>query len=369
MAEEPPKSAEELLRRYAAGERDFLRASLPGANLDGTNLRGANLSGANLYGTNLYDADLSDANLDGVDLRASDLSGAHLDGANLSRANLSNVNLNGANLRGANLTLANLRGTCLSGSDLRGANLSGSDFRVAELYGAHLDGAHLDGTLLLNIDLSPLCEADPPAVHLGPSTVDFRSIVKSLGSPNLAAFLQSTGMPAVFVDCMIDRAGAPDLLRSIEMLQSTFIRFGSPDEAFARKLHEALRKNGVTTFLFPEHAVPEEKIGRTRRKCVNERDRVLLICSKSSLVRKGVLDEIGYALHREGRDGGASYYLIPVVLDDCLSSDWAPANVAVRFLELKERIAADFRGWDTDPAKFDAGLLQLIEVLEVLRCP
>lgn len=34
------------------------------------------------------------------------------------------------------------------------------------------------------------------------------------------------------------------------MMQSVFISFGGPDEAFARKLNEALHSNGVRTFFF-----------------------------------------------------------------------------------------------------------------------
>jgi hypothetical protein len=49
----------ELLDRYGAGERDFHKADLIGANLGGAILRGADLIDANLTG-----ADLSNANLD-----------------------------------------------------------------------------------------------------------------------------------------------------------------------------------------------------------------------------------------------------------------------------------------------------------------
>jgi len=43
--------ADELLRRYAAGERDFRKVDLSSANLTKANLSGINLSGANLSGT------------------------------------------------------------------------------------------------------------------------------------------------------------------------------------------------------------------------------------------------------------------------------------------------------------------------------
>ncbi len=62
----PPQSAEELLNRYAQGERDFSGATLVGAKLDGITLVGASLRGANLQG-----ASFSQANFRDVDLRES----------------------------------------------------------------------------------------------------------------------------------------------------------------------------------------------------------------------------------------------------------------------------------------------------------
>ena len=52
---------DELLSRYADGERDFT-----GANLSGANLSYADLSGADLTRANLSSADMTDANLSGA---------------------------------------------------------------------------------------------------------------------------------------------------------------------------------------------------------------------------------------------------------------------------------------------------------------
>lgn len=84
---------DELLARYAAGERDFGGVNLSGADLFRVNLSGANLSGVSLSGANLSGASLSWANLSGVSL-----SGANLSGADLFRANLFRANLSGADL-------------------------------------------------------------------------------------------------------------------------------------------------------------------------------------------------------------------------------------------------------------------------------
>ncbi|WP_233258715.1 pentapeptide repeat-containing protein [[Phormidium] sp. ETS-05] len=54
-------AAEELLRLYRRGEREFLLRSLCDANLLGARLRGVNLMGADLIGSNLSGADLRGA--------------------------------------------------------------------------------------------------------------------------------------------------------------------------------------------------------------------------------------------------------------------------------------------------------------------
>lgn len=459
---QPPVNAEELLRRYAAGERDFKGADLVGADLASTNLTGANLcdatlvgadlcgatlTGANLCDANLYEANLGGANLKTANLRGADFVGAHLEGANfrgahlvganlgsahledatllgahledaillgahlggadlraanledanlydanlvgaalvrallfdailesanLESANLTGAHLGGAHLGGANLTGANLRGAHLAGANLvganlRGANLTGANLHDANLTGADLSGADLSGarlwsTLLLNVDLTALCDAGPSVEHLGPSVVDFRTIIKSLRSPTLKLFLHRAGVPDVFVEYMVECARTLDPRGVFKMLQSTFICYGSPDERFARKLYEALHRNGVTTFFFTEHAVPGDKLHRMMRKGVNEHDRVILVCSRESLDRKGVLNEIEETLARESRDGGAAY-LIPIRLDDYVFSGWAPPNPDTA-QSVRDRVVADFEGAEADQAKFDAGLLKLIAALK-----
>jgi uncharacterized protein YjbI with pentapeptide repeats len=116
---------DELLKQYAAGERDF---------------RGVILSEQILI-----DVDLSRVNLSEATLHKTVLEGANLTRANLSRADLTRADLRGADLSGANLVKANLRK-----ANLRGADLSGADLRGADLTGADLGGAILpDGSILL----------------------------------------------------------------------------------------------------------------------------------------------------------------------------------------------------------------------------
>lgn len=156
------KTAEEILRRYQRGDKDFTGISviaddfsqqnLPGiifkgailtsCNFEETAMQRADLSAANLRNTNLKQVNLSKADLKGADLRGTVLRNANLSGADLRWANLEGVNLSGANISGANFD-----GTNLKNANLKDTN-PGKLWWKANLEEAKLDGATLpDGTV------------------------------------------------------------------------------------------------------------------------------------------------------------------------------------------------------------------------------
>jgi len=73
-------NADDILRVYDGGRRDFSGVNLRGANLHRANLCGADLSWANLCGADLSWANLRGANLCEANLREADLRGANLSG-------------------------------------------------------------------------------------------------------------------------------------------------------------------------------------------------------------------------------------------------------------------------------------------------
>ena len=167
---------EELLQRYAAGERDFRKIHLvfdeyerdesgearfdesgnvirhPGIEegcLRGTNLSGVDFRGSDLRDIRMYSQGLilCHANLSKLDLsvflfRGSNLSGTNLSGAQIFRANFSHANLSGAKLDrviatetwfiDTNLTSASLIKASLTESHFDGADLTGANFRNAK---------------------------------------------------------------------------------------------------------------------------------------------------------------------------------------------------------------------------------------------
>lgn len=148
---------------------------------------------------------------------------------------------------------------------------------------------------------------------------------------------------------------------STPALESTFISYGGPDEVFARKLNKALKRRGVKTFFFKDDALPGEKLHRVMRKGVNEHDRVILICSKSSLQRPGLLNELEETLAREARDGGRTY-LLPIRLDDYVLAEWNPADSNTS-RAVRDRVVADFSKHE-DPKEFNEAVTKLVAALK-----
>ena len=107
-------TAEELLRQYQFGERNFRGIKLKGVFLRDQCLRGIDLSCADLRGASLMGVDLGGANL-----KRADFSGAFLILAQLNQADLTQ-----ANLTNAFLILANLQQCCLAQANLTQANFT-----------------------------------------------------------------------------------------------------------------------------------------------------------------------------------------------------------------------------------------------------
>ncbi|MEH2240309.1 pentapeptide repeat-containing protein [Nostoc sp.] len=127
-------TAEELLARYADGERDFRGIELiqsaeePQDNM--IDLQKAILRDINLRGAYLRQADLSEADLTGADLF-----GVSLESAWLKRAIVRDANLYSANLHWCSLHEADLRGTNLAQMNATsaffcGANISSFEFAI-----------------------------------------------------------------------------------------------------------------------------------------------------------------------------------------------------------------------------------------------
>ncbi|MCH8962601.1 MAG: toll/interleukin-1 receptor domain-containing protein [Bacteroidetes bacterium] len=123
-----------------------------------------------------------------------------------------------------------------------------------------------------------------------------------------------------------------------------------------------MEDRNIDNFLLPNDGVPGQFLHEAMRQAVNSHDKVILICSKQSLDRTGVLNEIEETLRRESREGGRSI-LVPITLDDYVFNEWAPAKSDHQTAVL-DRIVGDFRNTPNNSEQFDKQFGRLLTALE-----
>jgi hypothetical protein len=283
-------------------------------------------------------------NLDGEDLRSANLRGAILSGADLTGADLT-----GANLSWADLCLADLTGANLSLADLTGANLS-----LADLTGADLSEAILLETVFGNTNLSDVKGLDS-CRHKGPSIIDHRTLQRS--GPLPLAFLRGVGLPDNLIDYL------SSLPNQAIQFYSVFISYSHADKSFARRLYNELQGHGIRCWLDEHQLLPGDDIFDQIDRGIRLWDKILLCCSEASLKRNPWVDrEIGKALQKEEalwkERGEKVLALIPLNIDRYLFQ-WDSGKASV----LKERLAANFTGWEQDNAKFEAEFEKVVRAL------
>lgn len=350
-------TAKQILADYKKGKRVFDHARLDGevfalADLRGASFRDASMRHVILYGALLNGADFASADLTGASLRLAYAHGARFFYTDFTHADLSL----------ADFMRSSFISTILTNSNMKFASLRYCDFTGMDLGGARMTGVKLDGTHFVDTDIRTLCSA-PRITHHSPSSIDPRCIMRSYTHPGLQQFLIDCGVPPIFSTYMVDcaRTIVEPLLH--RLMQSTFISYGGPDERFVRRIYDALRANEVTTFFFPETAQVGARINDEVFRQLQQHDRVLLVCSKHSLNRPGVINEIQETLDREARDGGATY-LLPVMLDNYVLSGWRTAHPTLAE-RIGRRVIADFRGTRSNPAAFEKAMNRVVDALKI----
>jgi hypothetical protein len=146
---------------------------------------------------------------------------------------------------------------------------------------------------------------------------------------------------------------------------SCFISYSSLDKPFAVRLHDALQSKGVRCWLDEKQLLPGHDISRELERGIYLWDKFLLCASKNSLTSWCVEDEIKTTFEKEralrkGR-GKPVLKLIPLNLDGYMfTAEW---DLGVLANEIRGRVAADFRDWETDQAKFNDQVSRVIRAL------
>jgi hypothetical protein len=352
-------------RAHPDAQLDLTLANLSGANLTGANLTLANLSGANLTGANLTGADLTLANLTGADLAVARLFRADLDLAGLDLADLSEADLSEANLSGADLT----------GVNLSKANLSLTVFCATVLNQTRFSEARFGGTVLADCDLSVALGLEA-VIHEAPSTIGLDTIVRSGGNiPE--AFLRGAGVPDSIITYVRSLVAEPI------QFYTCFISYASPDQPFAQRLYADLQAKGVRCWYYPETALMGRRVWEDIDRAIRVYDKLVVVCSRSSLNSPAVLREIERALAKEdaiarenaqkSRDAAKGEpprlkdkdVLFPIRVDNYIFDGWEHHRKA----DVTNRTIGDFVGWRRSTRKYEDALQRLLHALDPKSWP
>ena len=232
---------------------------------------------------------------------------------------------------------------------MRKANLGRADLGDADLGDADLGGAKLFETLFVNVNLTGATGLDQ-CVHIGPSTVDHRTLEQS--GPLPLSFLRGCGLPERLIDYL------PSILEQAIQFYSCFISYSSKDEAFAQRLHADLQDKGVRCWFAPHDMPIGAKIWDTIDEAIRLRDKVLLILSEGAIASDWVEDEVSKAFAEERQR--KQVILFPVRLDDTVMQ--TPEAWARKLRD--QRNIGDFRQWKDHDA-YQKALNRLLRDLKV----
>ena len=333
---------------------DLLRADLRNTRLAGVRLYGAHAARARLSGADLQNSDLSRTDLTDALLRNADL--RH---ATLHRSTLCDVELSGSDLRHSDLSLADLTGADLSDTRLDSSSLDGAILVKTKLVNCHLTPERASGALFCNTDLSSVSLLEIGfsfgRLTVGADTLEATALgLTSRPDPDLeqaiVVFLKSSGLSEATIDNFRLQIGKP-----IEFY-SCFISYNHNDKSYARRLYNELQMKGIRCWLDQHDMLVGDRIFDEVNKAIRVHDKVLLVCSFDSLTSSWVEDEIAMAFEKERKDGRD--ILIPLMLDDSLMS-WESGKAA----RIRERLAADFTGWEKDNAVFEREFERVVKAL------
>lgn len=208
-------------------------------------------------------------------------------------------------------------------------------------------------------------------IHKGPSSIGLDTLMRSMGTiPK--AFLRGAGVPDTIIDFFSSLEEGP-------RYYTCFISYGTPDDEFASRLCEDLTQKKVRCWKYSESALIGRGVWANIERGISSYDKVIVICSKDSLNRAGVLNEIERALQKEEslRQENAKRaqeaeaegekpklldedVLCSVRLDNYIFDEWKHPRKA----DVTKKHIGDFRDWKTNKKKYDLEFRKLLHALD-----
>ena len=318
-------------------------------DLTGITLSGKQAGNLRLAHVDLSFATMKDTNLRGCDVWNAVLNFADMSGANLSRAFFGRAKMYCANMSGTNMQFARFMGSDLSSANFSHARICNSSFIDCDLNGADFSHAWIKSSAFANVDLSGVKGLETVR-FCGPSSLGIDSIYKSSGFIP-TAFMRGCGVPEDFVQQV------PSMVFSSALLDAVYICHHPLDRVFAEKLFGDLQARGIRCWLLPGD---DDKSPMTKSAQFEDmaglRDRLLVVCSRSSLIDKTVLREMNHALFAEIQD--KRKILCCITRDDYMQGDWSHPRKA----DVIAKTVSDFRHWEK-PESYERALGKVLIVL------
>ena len=189
--------------------------------------------------------------------------------------------------------------------------------------------------------------------------IDLQTLYKSRAKLP-ATFLRGCGAPESFI------ARYEALFREPVDFLSCFISYSHADKRFVQKLHTALSRRGIDCWLDEKRLQPGQELYSELDRGIRSRDKILLICSKSSLTSWWVHNEVAVSLEKEQQSAKeletVSHCIIPIDVDGSLGQE--TCRLAFGAI-LRSRMTSDFRDWEKSEAAFEQALEKLLEILRI----
>lgn len=338
------KAIEKWRQEHSDEILDLSHAYLSDIELEKVDLSKADLREAWLSKSVFYEVKLSEANLSGAVIYRSLIVSSYLNEAELSNAKLFNC-----------LILA----TDFSNANLRGTDLSFNSFFSCVFFKTIFDESLFNYTQVGRCDFSTAIGLENTK-HESPSSIGIDALVSSYrGAGNrftneLRKFFINTGIQRELMESL------PRVISEIKYF-SAFIGYGQPDIDFAERLVNDLKARGVSCWLYQLDYTPGESTWREIIQKRREFDKMIAVCSVSSLIRNGFLKELEEQLDEEPEK------IIPISLDDVWKNEGFKVIRGERNLKpfLMEKNYADFEDWQINSEKYEESLKKLLKALEI----